>query len=552
MVQLALFLVSLFKRPIQWFGVDYPQFTILLRTKLTIDFRSAPSSFQASGKTRQTFQSQLFIYIIFGAFIGYISYTIDDIMLSMIIFHTITMVMLATTLISDFTTVLFDHRDNQIILFRPVSNRTFLFLRLIHIQFYMGYIALALALGTGVIIAIKYNFIALILFLISVGLGTWITLVSTTVIYMLISKTVEKERFKDIITFVQILIVILIFAGYQFMPKLISFDILHKTSLSVYWWTYLLPPAWLAAIVNLSQISEITNPLLFLSFPGIVVPVAGAGLLIRFLSEGFEDILAEGNSETVSPANGRKKRTKGNIISKLFCSSEIEQAGWAMTVSSIKRDRKFKQSVYPYLGMMMVIAIIFLNPEFKNSTETVQELSGFSKYFLLIIAGFSGSVAVSQLPYTDTPEAAWIYSVLPIKAHGHILTGAVKSMFARFFLPLYLVVSILSMWFWGINFLPQIVLCALCILLLTLLTIALRKMELPFTQLREMQSNGTNTIMAFLSMILMGLMAAFINAISIYPIWITLLLCIPVVGLIFLIFNNLRRRKYLFRCPVTN
>lgn len=50
MVKFALFIVRLFKRLIQLWGVDYPQFEILLQNKLTLDFRRNPSNFKSSGK----------------------------------------------------------------------------------------------------------------------------------------------------------------------------------------------------------------------------------------------------------------------------------------------------------------------------------------------------------------------------------------------------------------------------------------------------------------------------------------------------------------------
>ena len=545
MVQFALFLVRLFKNPIQWLGVDFPQFEILLRTKLTLDFRRGSSNFQTYGRKKQTFLSQLLIYAFFGFLIGISFFSIGDIMLNLTICFTVIMVLLATTLISEFTTVLFDHRDNHILLPRPISHRTLLLLRLAHIQFYMGYIALALSLFSGIMVAIKYKGLAVLIFFVAVGIGTWITLIFTTFLYLLISKIVDGERFKDLITYVQIFLAVVIFGGYQLMPSLIDGVVMNNASMSVHWWTYFFPPAWFAALVKLSLFTENTIPVLLLSSLAILVPATGAVFLIRFLSKGFGNILGEGSSETAAPVNHRTMSgRKTNRISKFFCISDIEAAGWNLAVATTKRDRKFKQSVYPYFGMMLVIGFIMLKPDLSDLAGSFQKMGETNKYLFLIFIGYFGSLSVLQLPYSDTPEAAWIYQALPLKEHGHLLTGAVKALLFRFFLPGYLLITIPAIWIWGIDILPQIFLGGLCIILFTLITIIFLKMELPFTQIREMQQKGANMIATIFSLILMGLLAGLGYLTSFISGWITFLICGLVAGLIFMAFRAVRKRDY--------
>jgi ABC-2 type transport system permease protein len=545
MIKFTLFLVRILKKPVQWLGVDFEQFEILLNTRLTIDFRSGSSAFQTSGRKKQTFGMQFFLFTIFGLMMGLLSLSVKDLMMSLTIFFTLIMVMLAMTLISEFTSVLFDHRDNQILLPRPVSNRTLLLFRLVHIQFYIGYIALALSLATGVLVAVKYNVIAVLIYFFAVGLSTWLSLVSTTFIYLLISKIVDSERFKDIITYVQIVFAILIFAGYQLLPRLVGKDLMQNTGLTIKAWTYFFPPAWFAGLVKLSQVSVIAVSEFALAVIAVIIPVAGAILLVRFLSRGFENILGEGTSESSVALTQKSK--PGNITERIinfFCSSEIEKAGWRMAVSTTKRDRKFKQSVYPQFGMVLVIAIVILKPDLKNAANSLHESGGFSKYLFLIIFGFTGSTAVLQLPFTDSPEASWIYRALPVKETGHILTGAVKSMLMRFFAPLYLIVTIPAVWFWGYKMVPQILLGGLGVIMLVLFTIILQRMDLPFTQPREMQRKGTNSITAIISMIMMGLLTGLIYGTSLIPAWVTSLLCGLFAVSIFLLFSSVRRWKF--------
>jgi ABC-2 type transport system permease protein len=546
MIKFALFLVQLFKIPIGWLGVDYPQLIILLQTKLTLDFRNGPSSFQMSGRKKQTFGTQLFFYAVYGLLMGAITYSINDILISLSIFFTVLMVMLAMTIISEFTTVIFDSRDNNILLPRPLNHRTLLLSRLIHIQFYMWYIALALAIAPGVVIAVKYKGLALLFFFLAVGLSTWLTLIFTTFVYLLISKTVEGERFKDIVTYVQVIMGILIFAGYQLLPRIMDTNVLNNSVMTVHWWTYLFPPAWLAALVRISLLVGITNQVIFLAIMAVVLPVSGAVLLIRIMSKGFENILGEASSENASPdKQSAVKRVRLKRIKNIFCMTETEKAGWDLAVATTRRDRKFKQSVYPYFGIMIVFALVILEPDLKNLSVSLHEMNGFNKFFFITVIGFAGSIAVSQLPYTDTPEAAWIYTALPLQDHSHLLSGAVKAMLVRFCLPVYLVITVPALWLWGLKTLPQILLGGFGIVLLILFSLIIQKLELPFTQIREMQKKGTNSLIAIFKMILIGLLAGLLYLTSLISVWMTSLICAFASGLIVLLFRALRNKKFL-------
>jgi hypothetical protein len=477
-----------------------------------------------------------------GLLFGVAAFSIGDLVLSLTIFFSIVMVSLTMTLLSEFTSVLFDQRDNYILLPRPVSHRTLLMLRLVHIQFYIGFIALALSLATGIIMAVKYNVTTMIIYFIAVGLSAWITLLFTTFIYLLISKVVNGERFKDFVSYTQIAMAIIIFGSYQLLPRLMDSHVLKNVSMSFNWWSYLVPPVWLAALVKLGLFSDRSTPLFLLSALAILVPAGGAIFLVRFLSKGFGDILAEGSAESVTPQKTVTVKTRfADKIKNFLCISDLEKAGWNFTVATTKRDRKFKQAVYPYFGIMIVFAIAILKPDLTNLAVSLQEKGQFSKFLFIVIVGFSGNAAIMQLPYTDSPEASWIYRALPLKEYGHIMTGALKALLSRFFLPVYLVLTIPCLILWGISIMPQLILSGLGNIMIVMIPVLFRKMELPFTHARDMQQKGTNSLLAMFSMMLMFAVAGAVYATSFLPVWITFIICGFAFGLVMIIFRSMRK-----------
>lgn len=543
----GLLILRLFKNPVQWIGVDYLQFETLIITKLSMDFRNSPAGIQTMGNKKNTLVNQLFMYLIFGCLFGIAAFSIGDLAFSLTIFFSVILVSLTMTLISEFTTVLFDPRDNQILLPRPVNNRTLLMFRIVHIQVYMGLIALALSVPASIMIIFKYSLSAALVFLIAVGLCSWISLVLTTFFYLMLSKIVNGERFKDIISYAQIIMVVIVFGSYQLIPHLMDIGELKNAALQVSWWTYFFPPAWLAAFVKICCLGERTFPFLLLALPGIIVPAAGVIILVRFVSKGFGNILSEDTAErSVRQSNVKLKTRFGSGLYNLFCITENEIAGWKLTLSTVKRDRKFKQSVYPNFGMIIVLAIVLLKPDLTNLIGSLQENDEFRKYFFIVILGFSMNNAILQLPYTDTPEAAWIYRALPFNAYGEIITGSVKAMLIKFLIPIYVIITIPSLMLWGFPFVAQILLSVLCNILLVQLIVLFQDTVLPFTRIREMQQKGTNSLRAFFSMIMLLVISGLIYSTKFIPFWSTILICGIITFFIVLIFRQIRKRKFRF------
>lgn len=545
MVKFALFIVRLFKRLIQLWGVDYPQFEILLQNKLTLDFRRNPSSFKSSGKKNQTLLKQLFVYALLGIFISMTLFSIQDLLLNLTIIYAVIMVMLATTLINEFTSVLFDERDNDILLARPISHRTLLLVRVMHIQFYMGYIALAMSLFAGIVLAYQFGILISLAYFIGVGLSTWITLLFTIFFYLALSKFVKGEKFKDFITYVQIFLAIVIFGSYQLLPRIIDMDSVNQASMSIHWWTFLIPPTWIAGFVKGFSFADMNTSIALLSALALIVPFTGAIVIVRFLAKGFGDILGQDNTEKNQEIEKKSFKEKlSEQMNRLFCVTDMESMGWKLAMKTTQRDRKFKQSVYPMFGFIPVFVFLMIKPDFNNFMGSIEHLGETNFYLAFIFFGFFGTISITQLPYTENPEAAWIYKALPFTKHGHITSGAIKAMLYKFFLPVYIILALLALLIWDIQVFPKMLLGGLLTMLVAIVGTILQKMELPFTQAREMQQKGGAVLRMFLGMFLMGGTAGLVYLSTVLGNWIILLISVLVIGIIMLTNRYIRNKKY--------
>ncbi len=524
-------------------GVNVNHFWALLGAKLKMDFRRVPNSFQSSGK-KQTLLKQLIIYSVLGGVMVLSLYRIPDLILQLSIFFSFLIVYEGTILLTEFTSVLFDERENQILLPRPVNSRTLLLVRLVHILVYMGNIAFALSMPFAIYLAVNYGFLA-ILFMISALLCAWFTLLLSVGFYMTLSRFVCAERFKDVLNYFQIGLAIVIMASYQLIPNFIDEANMEQLAFRSEWWSYFIPSVWFAGFTRfIAGIGVGTD--VYLALIVVLVTIAGSLVLIRALAGGFTSIISEAGADSSKPARISKVKSQKNWLSKLvslLCVSNVERTGWDLAMSHVRSDRKFKQQVLPMFVYSIIMVIVFLRPSINDFSAYIAELGDSFKYVMFILAAYFGTVGISVLPYTDTPEAVWVYEVASTRNKFHIQSGAVKAMLFTFYLPLYLLYLVPIIWIWGVSVVPYIVIGASLSACLAIVSVRIQKNALPFTEARDMVNKGTYTLRMFLGMTIIGLIIGLIYLLTFLHVGVSIALCALMPVLISLSYRTIRNRK---------
>ncbi|WP_289053932.1 hypothetical protein [Carboxylicivirga marina] len=523
-------------------GVDVLHFWALLSAKLKIDFRRPPNSFQSAGK-KQTLIKQLFIYAFLGAMVVFSLYRISDMMLQFSVFFTFLIVFEGTILLTEFTGVLFDENENQILLPRPVSSRTLLLVRLVHILVYMSYIAITLSLPFAIYLAINHGLLS-VAFIIGVLLCAWFTLILAVGFYMSLSKFVSAERFKDVLNYFQIALAVVIMASYQLVPHFMEGANVESLMFKQAWWAYLLPSAWFAGLTKVIGGLAVSSDWVYAA-TALCVSLLGSVLLIRKLSSGFTSIISEsgtGIQREVKPVEIKSAKGWKNKLLSILCISEVEQTGWRLTMSHIRGDRKLKQQVYPMFAYSLIMVVAFLKPEINDFSAYIQELATSSKYLLFVLTGFFGTLGVGVIPFTDTPKASWIYEMAATNKKYHIQSGAVKAMLFTFFLPLQLLYLIPIIWIWGFAVLPYVFLGSGLSVVLAILLVRIQNNPLPFSQGREMVNKGEYTLRMFLGMLMVGVIIGLVYLVSLAHLGVGIGLCVVMPLFISLSYRTIRNR----------
>lgn len=489
MTNFILNIMDLFKGLFRLFKVDYGKFRIILWTKLTDDNRQEKSL--AQRKSKKEISNSLgmvaFVYAFIGVMIGFMLLGIQDLFVSMTIVFAMIMVMTAVALISDFTSVLLDTTDNAILLPRPVDSRTLVVARLAHIVVYILLITLSLSAASIAIGTYKFGAVYTIMFFISLILSVLFVVFVANVFYLLLMKISSGEHFRDIILYFQIFMAAFALGSYQLLPRLIEFDSLKTFTLPIRWWTYLVPPAWMAAPIDAAVTGDLSGPKLILSLLGLFVPVVSVVVVIRFLAPGFNRSIAR--MEIVRTSGDKDQEKRGErwnlaaFFSRFFTFNPAERAAFQLSWRLSSRDRKFKLKTYPTFGYMLIIAFVLTLIDEGTILQNLQALPSGQKYIIFLYIGcILIPIVVLQQRFSDQYEAAWIYHTLPFAKPGDIQKGSLKAMIFKYGLPVFTPLALLVLLVWGPAVIDDIVFAFMNMLVSSLVLAFIGRSDLPFSR----------------------------------------------------------------------
>ena len=107
-------------------------------------------------------------------------------------------------MISDFSSVLLDIRDSNILYPKPIDRKTISAAKLIHIIIYLSLLTVALVGPSLIAGLIKNGILFFLVGLMNVILIDMLIVALTALVYLLILKFFDGEKLKDIINYVQI------------------------------------------------------------------------------------------------------------------------------------------------------------------------------------------------------------------------------------------------------------------------------------------------------------------------------------------------------------
>jgi len=493
-------------------NIDINHLHAILVAKLTMDNRR-PAAFQQMQRSKEkkelnsaTLKTML-VSLVMGLFF-LMSFAIGtDITTKLTVFFSMFIFMLAATLITDFTSVLIDTRDNLIILPKPINDATFVTARLIHIGIHINKLLIPLAFPSLIALIVIGGIAAVIPFLLMVFLATLLGIFLINAVYIVILKITEPAKFQSVISYFQIAFAVFIYGGYQLLPRLLEASGMENMTMSQVKNIIFYPPFWFA---------NACNSLMTLSFTGLsslslmlafVVPGLSIFVVIRYFAPSFNRQLsminssnAEISTRKISEAKNIRSEISVPWIEKLasfVTRGGNEFMGFLFAWKMMSRSRDFKMKVYPGFGYILVMIVMFLLNSRDLSLADFREMTSHAKTIIIAgiyISSLVVSAAITQMAYSDKFKAAWIFAICPLENPGRVISGAVKAVIAQFYLPIVIVFALPVLFISGIGLLPNLLLGCFNILTITALIAYFNLRIIPFSASAQNASKG-NTFM---------------------------------------------------------
>ncbi|MCK6206586.1 hypothetical protein KZX50_14150 [Bacillus infantis] len=487
-------------------GVDYKVMRMILQVKLTMDGRRVPTVFAQNArkaedkeKSNQYIKS-LWIYVLFGLFMIPFLLMGENYLFQMSLFYGIFTFFVMTAMISDFSTVLLDIRDRNILFPKPVDRKTINTAKMVHVVIYLSFLTIALAtiplfvglfnIGPLFFLTAVINIILIDLFI--VGL--------TALIYLAFLKFFDGEKLKDLINYVQIGLSLMIMVGYQLLIR--SFAIIDFTvSLEPEWWQVFIFPMWFGANMELVLNGSFQPFYIIFTALSIVVPFLSIWIYTKFNSsfeQNLQKLAYHGSAK-------EKKRSKtGQFFLKVLCRSKEERAFFKFASSMMKNERDFKLKVYPSLGFSIVVPFLMIFSSFDTDLSRLEGSKSYlSIYFSMIII----PTIMILLKYSGKYKGGWIFRAAPLDQLGPMFSGTIKAFILKLYLPIYSILSVLFVLLFGARVVPDLVVVFINACTYAVLCFMILKTAIPFSESFDQYNQSGNGVIIFGLMLFAGLFA---------------------------------------------
>lgn len=489
------------------FGVDYVMMRRILEIKLLMDGRRAPTLVQKSSKNLSSdtqsnqFIKSLWIYVLLSlVLIPFVAMKVSF-MFQMSLVFGILMFMVTTSMISDFSSVMLDVRDRNILFSKPVQRKTINMAKVLHVMIYLLLLTGSLTVVPLLVGLFRHGILFFLLFLAEIILMDVFIVVLTAALYWLVLRFLDGEKLKDIINYVQIGLTIAMTVGYQLISRLFNLVDLDIT-FTAKWWEIFIFPTWFASPFEWVLGEAANGYIILFSVLSVAGPLA-ALWIYSLLMPSFERNLQKLASHE---ARGKINRLRlSDRLGALLCRGSIERLFFRFSWDMMGRERDFKLKVYPQLGFSLIFPFIFMFNMLRSDGGFAAMRPGRGYLFLYFCALMIPTI-VQMLRYSGNYKGAWIYQTAPLTDGAPIYRGTLKAMIARLFGPLYVLEAIIFVIIFGARILPGLVAILLGVLLYTVLSFMVFEKELPFSVPFQNVQSG-NTLVFFGLILLLGVLA---------------------------------------------
>jgi hypothetical protein len=250
--------------------------------------------------------------------------------------------------------------------------------------------------------------------------------------------------------------------------RAISNTVLEGYNVSSLKYIWLVPSYWFAGAWQGLSTFNMHSQWTIASALSFITPFVSIWVVVKYFAPSFNQKLSQiaGSNPETAPIQKDKKAistTPGyaKTLARFLTKGSAEKMGFLFCWKMAGRSKDFKMKVYPAIGYVVVYLFVILLTSKNISVYSVLQNSSQRKIALLSIMYFGSFLlimAINQIAYSEKFKSAWIYFTTPIQSPGSVIGGAIKAVMFKYYIPIIAVITIPTIYIFGITVIPNLVL----------------------------------------------------------------------------------------------
>ncbi len=422
----------------QRFGIDYVQWAALTKALLKKDFReSSMSAGLSHGRSGgRVFFSLLFFYLLTGLIFVPIVQS-PDVFVTATLLISYTMFMIGGLILVEYNTVVISPDDYPVLGYRPISSRTFFFVKLCNILFYVLLFSTVLSLPAILAYFFKFGFTLGLTAFISIFLANFTAALVVVLFYTFVLKKVSLRRLQNILALLQVGLAFAIYSSFFIIPKLVESALFQSFDISKSPFLMFLPSTWFSTYLKIPLgKANLFDWLVVLGSISIMAILAY--LAFAKLSLGYSERLAELAGRSVQRVG--KKKLKWSLLGLKLTNEEHVVS--VLIRNQFLYDNKFKMAVLSILPL--TIFYLFYGTQtgsLPNPFETQDFEMGRTGLLYLLVFLFPMMLR-TFVTQSDAYQASWMFYTTPTNFQ-RVIIAEKNFLMIYFVLPFLLILGLI-------------------------------------------------------------------------------------------------------------
>ncbi|MBD3349393.1 MAG: hypothetical protein GF400_09400, partial [Candidatus Eisenbacteria bacterium] len=368
-------------------GADRHQLAALFSAGVRLDLRASRMS---RGRTKvPPLVMALLVYAMMGTFLAMALVGQRDPFMYSLFTISAAMFMTGLLVVMEYSTVVVNPDDFDIMAHRPISSRTYFWAKMANLLFFVVMTAGALTVPPAIIGATMLAGPLFAVTYLASALAACIGVAGLAVLlYSVALRIWSYDRFTSVVTYLHTAATFVLVLGYVFLPRALGGEAAIP-SIERGSWVFVAPPAWFAAAAQLvageGRAQDGLLAVMALAATTAVIAAAANTISLDYSRKLSE--LAASSRQAETPRAARKFRFRGPFAAMglALCRNDAERAGFSLLSAYMRRDKKLRARIFPAFGLPLAAYVAgLLTGEITDPLAT----SGDSGMGLLQILGF--------------------------------------------------------------------------------------------------------------------------------------------------------------------